>query len=464
MLSITSIDNNAADMVIVMKSYRIAVITTSTLEAHLQKIILNLDLPLDPASTFFSYGPLCDMRDTYRKIPSNVDGILTSGGRFASVIRGLAKNDDTPIVPIRMDEAAVYRLLWWLHLNKNVQDFSRIYCDFLEHTHIKIHDFLTTDTKYTPEAITSYTPNPLSVQEFQDTEESHYQKLLSVWGTGRFDYIVTAYSGLIPLLQEKGVRAVYPFPSQTAIFSACETLLKEIELRELRESLPAEIHFELQAFDGSNKNEFEHQCLVLENTLREFFSESSSNVVFNRAHFGIRILTDRKAVEWCTQNFTNCIISDYLSRRLDFEVFIGYGIGNDLYQAKRNAILSVREGKLLGGCYLVNWQQELIGPLNKRNAPVLSTGIGDLERSSSNFGVSSSTVMKVLSVIEKIPEKSITARELAAQLSVTRRSANYFLSSLEKMGLLMVTSSRRYSSRGRPELVYTRVNPLQKLS
>ena len=451
-------------MVIIMKLYRIAVITTALLQEHLKKIILNLNLPLDPTSVFFAYDLLNNMEDIYRQIPNDISGILTSGRRFSNVIRGLVKDEQTPVVPIRMDEAAVYRLLWDLHLNKNLQDFSRIYCDFLEQEHIGVQEFLMTDTKYGLEAIAASTPNPFSLHEFQDTEESQYQKLLSIWGTGRFDYIITSYSGLIPLLQKKGVRAVYPFPSQMSILNACETLLKEIEIFKLRESLPAEIHFELQTFKEDDREQFEHQCLVLENILREFFSESAYNVVFNRAHFGIRILADRKAVEWCTQNYTNCIISDYLSRRLDFDVFIGYGIGNDLYQAKRNAILSTREGKLLGGCYLVNWQQELIGPLNKKNVPVLSTGVGDLERNSSNFGVSSSTVIKVLSVIEKIPGKSITARELAAQLSVTRRSANYFLSSLEKMGLLVVTASRRYSSRGRPELVYTRVNQLQKLS
>ena len=66
------------------------------------------------------------------------------------------------------------------------------------------------------------------------------------------------------------------------------------------------------------------------------------------------------------------------------------------------------------------------------------------------------TVSKVMSALEASAEKEITAQELAFRLGVTKRSANRFLSTLEREEILKVAYKKRTTSRGRPESVFVR--------
>ncbi|MFR4626861.1 MAG: hypothetical protein ACLT8Y_10815 [Dorea formicigenerans] len=52
------------------------------------------------------------------------------------------------------------------------------------------------------------------------------------------------------------------------------------------------------------------------------------------------------------------------------------------------------------------------------------------------------TVSKVMSALEASAEKEITAQELAFRLGVTKRSANRFLSTLEREEILKVAYKR----------------------
>lgn len=438
-----------------VEPYRIAVIATHLIQSNIENAFSKFSLNCVPS--FYAYDPLKGMESVYRQLGSNVDGILVSGIRFADALKDLAARDQRPVVPILMDDAAVHRLLWRLHLERGVQDFSRVYCDFLDHLHLKIEDFLTADQGISISDYMAQPPTQQGLDNFQYAEDLHYQRLLSIWKTGNFDCIITRYSGLIPLLRKEGVQVYYPYHSHAAVRDACESLLREIEIRRLQENQPAEIHFNLEPSVISSNDLFEQRCVLLENTLREFFSDSALNVMPRRSHFGVCLLTDRKSVDWCTQNYTKCIISDYLSKRLDFKVSIGYGIGDNIYHAKLNALNAVREGELLGGSYLVNEKQELIGPLGHSSMLTVPTSSSMLSDNYNDSGLSSLTVMKVLSAIQNMPEGRITARELADKLSVTHRSANHFLSAMEKAGILAVVATRRLTTRGRPERVYGQV-------
>ena len=61
-----------------------------------------------------------------------------------------------------------------------------------------------------------------------------------------------------------------------------------------------------------------------------------------------------------------------------------------------------------------------------------------------------------MSALEESAEIEITAQELAFRLGVTKRSANRFLSTLEREEILKVAYKKRTTSRGRPESVFVR--------
>lgn len=141
-------------------------------------------------------------------------------------------------------------------------------------------------------------------------------------------------------------------------------------------------------------------------------------------------------------------------KHLDFKVYVGYGIGKGIYQARLNAINAARESEVSGGTYLVNDKEELVGPLGRSTQLTVPTAQSGFAFEISQVGLSPLTVSKVLAALHSMPEERITARELALKLSVTQRSANHFLSAMETAGILAVVTTRRLTTRGRPERVY----------
>ena len=435
--------------------YKIAVVTTEYVKRHMERCLSQLDL--DCSFQICCYHPFEDIEPVYRSLPTDAAGILITGKVFAEAIHHEHPEDQRPIRPFGVDDAAVHRLLWRLREEIGELDCQRIYTDFLDLLHMDTHEFMVEDHAITvSDAMTNearnYTTGGLST-----AEQAQYQKLLNIWHSGQCDLILTRYSELIPLLRDCGVRIYYPAPSIDSVRRACQDLIHQLEIRNLQEHQAAEIHINLWISNPvySMDDLFERRCVRLQEALTEFFSGFSMEHIIHRSHFGLDILTDRKMVAQCTRGYTTCLLSEFLSSRLDFKVFVGYGLGRSIYQARLNAINATRESEVSGGSYLINERDELVGPLGRDSQlTVPTTGIFAYQNNQS--GLSSLTISKVLSALDSTPEHQITARTLALKLSITHRSANHFLSAMCKAGLLQVVAERRTTSRGRPERVYAR--------
>ena len=435
--------------------YKIAVLTTEFVKRHMERCLSKLEL--DCSFQICCYHPFDDIEVVYQTIPQDAAGILSTGKVFAEAIHHDHPEDSRPLRPFGVDDAAVHRLLWRLREESGELDCQRIYTDFLDLLHMDTHEFMVEDHTVTlSDAMTNearnYTTGALAL-----SEQAQYQKLLNIWQTGQFDRILTRYSELIPLLRERGVYAYYPYPSIDSVRRACQELIHQLEIRHLQEHQAAEIHINLWISNPvySVDDLFERRCIRLQEALTEFFTGLSVEYIIHRSHFGLDILTDRKMVARCTQGYTTCLLSQFLHSRLDFKVFVGYGLGNSVYQARLNAINATREAEVSGGSYLINEKDELVGPLGRESQLTVPT-TGTFAYQNNRSGLSPLTIGKVLSALDSTPDHQITARVLALKLSITHRSANHFLSSMCTGGLLQVVSERRTTSRGRPERVYAR--------
>lgn len=125
-------------------------------------------------------------------------------------------------------------------------------------------------------------------------------------------------------------------------------------------------------------------------------------------------------------------------------------------QARLNALNACHEAELKKNTsYVVTEKEELIGPLG---ADATETFMVDNQSYRDiKSKLSPITVSKVMSALEASAEKEITAQELAFRLGVTKRSANRFLSTLEREEILKVAYKKRTTSRGRPESVFVRI-------
>ncbi|MCI8477435.1 MAG: hypothetical protein HFE97_03675 [Oscillospiraceae bacterium] len=434
--------------------YKIAVVTTEYIRRHIEWCLSKLKL--EATFCVCCYHPFEDIEPVYATIPTDAVGILTTGKIFAEAIQHDHPEDARELRPFGVDDAAVHRLLWRLWEEEGPLDFSRVYTDFLDLLHMDTREFLVEDHEMTlSDAMTSEARNYITYG-LQSSEQQQYQKLISIWKTGQFDQVLTRYSELIPLLREKGVRAYYPYPSIDSVRRACVDLLHHLEIRTLQEHQAAEIHVNLWIANPIYTVEdlFERRCSALQSALNDFFSRTPMEYLIQRSHFGLDILTDRKTIAYCTQGYTACLLEQFLRQRLDFKVFIGYGMGSSIYQARLNAINATRESEVSGGSYLINERDELIGPLGDGQLTVPTTAALALHANRS--GLSSLTVSKVMAALDSMSEQQISAGELAAKLGITRRSANHFLSAMKDAGLLQITAERRTTTRGRPERIYSR--------
>lgn len=434
----------------------IAMITTEYVKGHLEACTASLDLDCD--FKIYCYQPFEEVETVYHRIPQSAAGIITSGSRFAESIRRSYPDERRPIVPLEIDDAALHRLFWRLMEERGSLDYDHIYSDFMDKLHMGIHDFLTADHAVPLSQAMNWDAGQEEFESLRAAEARQYQKLLDIWETGQFDFIVTRYSGLLPMLREKGVRVYYPFPSLNCVRSTCQTLLQELELRRLQDNQAAEIHINLWITHPSYSTEtlFERRCVAIQAAVSDFFGSRALDHIVRRSHFGLDILTDRKTVDLCTGHFTVCTLGEFLERTLDFKVFIGYGLGQSVYQARLNAINATRESEVSGGSYLINEREELIGPLGKGTVLTIPPAPAQFAYGARGSGLSSLTISKVLAALERMPNQRITAQELALKLAITHRSANHFLSSMDKAGILQVVTERRTTTRGRPERVYGR--------
>ena len=170
----------------------------------------------------------------------------------------------------------------------------------------------------------------------------------------------------------------------------------------------------------------------------------------------MEILATKKDVLKITEDLSrDGLFAELKKRKTGWNFCIGYGFGAGIAQARLNALNACHEAELKKNTsYVVTEKEELIGPLGVEATETFMVDNQSYRDIQSKL--SPITVSKVMSALESSAEKEITAQELAFRLGVTKRSANRFLSTLEREEILKVAYKKRTTSRGRPESVFVR--------
>lgn len=435
---------------------KIAVITTEFLQDFIQSIFKKLDFDIQIG--IFTYRSFRDIPNLYLSLPQEYDGVLTSGIFPAAIIMKCFPDSPRCIGYFNSDDSSICRLFIQRFLEDGSVDLTRVYGDFVEIFGISLQDYLT------QEQTSSYTdlidPKVLamSLEEIYLLEEQELDIHRQLHEEGKVDFSVTRFSSIVPDLLKLGYRVYFPFPSGTFVKSVTEKLIQDMSIKRMQENLPAVINTIILAEGSNTQNSVTNQLhsLSLQSALHEFQGNSTLDYIIQPTSSGIEILTNKKTLSGYTKNFTGCTLSSFLNNKLDFEIGIGYGIGKDLYQARLNAINAAREACVQrNGSYLINESEELRGPLSETEFTntdcVNSTSI---KIAAQNTGLSPLTVNRIINTFHAMHNEPVTATDLANKLSVTKRSANRFLSALLQTGMIEITGQKRATTKGRPERVY----------
>ena len=433
---------------------KIAVITTNFMVNYVQDVFAKMQL--DCNYEIFVYKTFQDIPELYRKIPDDVTGILTSGSFPARVIQLSYPDTNRVIMPFNTDDAAICQLFFRLLEENRFLEFERIYADVVEMFGIDLKTYLMHDFSTPLSITTNQIVYEKGLEELFQIEEQEYQKHLKLWKSGTIDLCVTRFSSIVDRLVEQGVPVYFPFPSIGYMREICLKLFKEIEYKKMQDNSAAIINVTIAEEEKKGEaGSLEYQLLALQAALMEYLSADSQDYFIGRNVSGIEILTNRRYIEKITEHYQICKLAGGLG--LNYKVNIGYGLGQELQQARINARRALEKAdKYKGGSSFIAMEEGII-PKTLNRIKINSAEIQDVQKEkieTKKMKVPEYKVKEVVKIIEKTQEGQITAQELAESLGITKRSSNRILSALEEQGVVEIAKTRATSAKGRPERIY----------
>ena len=431
-------------------SRKIAVIVTELLKDFTDSILKKFS---DRFSyRIFTYHVFEDIPQIAQQITEEFDGILTSGSFPAHMLKLSCPTERRPVAFFNTDDAALFRLLLKLLEQNRQLDFHRVYADIVELFGVSLADFI--EGKASLPDITALSDEDFSLERMRQVEKEQYEKHLSLWMEGKTDLSISRLSSIVPALKEAGVNVYFPYPSEKYVQGICLSLLQEIELLKLRETIPGIVILKPEEPKGPKpfSSSLDYSYNQLENLVIEFINSSMINISVQRRRYGLEIVASKKELALWTQDFQEDSLRDFIGESLSCH--IGYGTGSTLAQARLNALNACLESAQKGcGSYFINEGDQLIGPLGTAGRqPVMV--VGKELPSGLKSALSPLTIQKIYAAFNASEKKELTARELALFLGITKRSANRFLTVLTQEGWLRVAYKTRSTTKGRPEGVY----------
>lgn len=176
---------------------------------------------------------------------------------------------------------------------------------------------------------------------------------------GKIKYSLSRMSPIMPQLLEAGVNCYYISPSQNDIRLSFEQLTHEIAVNQLQKHQPAAIDILLpsgKAAGSCDPAERKNRYEALKRLINAYSKKNLYSFILRDTRSGFRISTDYETVKQITDSFTSCLLGDYIRQNGDYQVCIGYGLGDTLGQAEANAENAAKESRFSGGksSYLIN--------------------------------------------------------------------------------------------------------------
>lgn len=405
-------------------------------------------IKLDCRFEVIAYENFHHITEIFKEHQNDADGFMTSGVTAMATIEKAFPDNIKPVISFEADEISLYRMLLEYFVEKKDLDTKRVIFDFLLPIHSKatveyfLHDISTpmirTEIEKWLENMTSY--------NLDNVEKEIAEKTLSLWNNGEIDLVIAHYSSNIPFFEKHGIPYIYPYPSIEQMQNLINNLIEKIEINRLRNSLTTVIAI-------SSKNDSD--SYKLEDAILNFKKDSALDFILQNEDDSYFIFTNLKVARFLTDNIRFCHLYKDLFEKYNIDTYIGYGVGNDISQAKSNSKLALKESILSGGSMFIDENQSIIGPLNvDKPLKIKKSNSDNIHSIAEKCKLSSLTIQKLFSIVKMNDSNKITSVDLAERLGVTVRNANRILGNLEKGGAAEVVYSESISTKGRPVKVY----------
>lgn len=421
------------------------------------------EIPSETQVDFFSYSDKKEFEDVCKNICKAYDGIITSGYLPDSVLEHAGYARSTFHEHFHFDLEYAYHLILRELLEQKGLRISEIGIDFLYRTEKNLEELiLSNQVSWAIQVIEEEFKKVVSYDAMELWEkglEAYYEKLLEA---RKIRCVLTSSFAVSENLTAKGYHCKYILPSLNTIKQVIKTLCYKIEMQNMRGIMPAMIRVDLHPpKDAESTYSLIQYNEGLKKKLMEFIQLEGRNLNLRCNTNSFEIYSDLDTIQNLTKNYTHCCLMKYISQPLEEMISIGYGLGDTFYQAHVRAMTASDYGfqskKELGSSFLIDEKEQLIAlksDVQETANETICIANENLKQISLEAKLSVSTLMKIMNVLKMEQTEEISSVELMNHLRVSLRTANHYLSNLEKCGRASVVAQRRPNGRGRSINVY----------
>ena len=409
---------------------------------------------------YYSYEDLSELDNLYILLKDRYDGFVTSGIVPHHYLTEIAGEDDTSFACFRFDIENTYRILLQQCIRRSSADLSRVGIDFLGEGRSLARVVTEGDL---PRAAVKFEHqvSVLTAQELADFEDRLNRSYLERYHQGELDLVVTYFYSTVQTFAGLPLDCYYLYPSENEFRYVMRSLEQHITQRKVKGSFPAMLRIDLTAEVSGNSDRTDLFVTDMQRVLLEFIDRFNNKLSLKAGTGYFELYTDSRTVDQLTGHFHTCSLMHHLREKLRFRGCIGYGIGADFYSARSNALKAVRfacqQADGQNGSYLID-QNQMLTCLADQGEPeekwVRQLPADYVDQLADRASLSAQTIRKIVGVMMEEGSEQITSAELIAHLGITLRTANRYLSNLEKSGLAEPVGRKNAGGRGRPIVIY----------
>lgn len=413
----------------------------------------------DVSLDFYAYQTLYELNDTFLRIKDQYDGFLVSGIFPLQSLRiSGAADRDTLIEPCPIDVENIFQILLRQMLVHRDLKLSRVGMDFVQDDHT-LADLLQkeefADNVHSHEARWKTFTTMDQLIEEENSVTRMYEKL---YREDKIDLIITYFYSAAEQMSRYGIDCFYAYPSSNMLVQLIEKLKAQISIKALKDTLFTVIHIDMEEIHKLGDSSYERYKAELNRIVKEYNKQNYNKMILKNNYSDLELYTDSAVLKLLTSEFHECHLWKRLNRELGFNSFIGYGMGNSLYQARVNAIDACHYGRNggagAGGSFLIDEHDNLTVLDIGREGAVFQVNQDYVNEVANKVRLSAETIVRLMGIMDTLNTDELSSQELMAHLDISLRSANKFLSSLEKHGYAHVVKQKRNGNKGRPINVY----------
>ncbi|WP_042477521.1 hypothetical protein [Bacillus ndiopicus] len=406
---------------------------------------------LKPSFCEFHYHTYTDFDELYGLLEQHLS--TGAGALFSGQIPYFFAQTQFPKVSTHMlyfdiSERDFYRALTELFYEKKIT-MDRIAIDFCyeENGYLGIHEWSTGQKPH----LFSQTMNDFANNNIINKAADWH---IQLHGDNKVDLSVTRISEMRERLAEQNIPFIFLHPSLHAMQLTLDNMLNKLQLQQLTRNKVVVVHI-LIPIDKSNIDELEYRQIALYKAILDFKQIYTSSFIVHREASYIAIITTYEHFLTTTNNYTHCLLVDFLDDKLSFPVKIGWGIGDSLLESQEFAkkAASLCSSKETQGYIIENTRE--IGPLlygtllqfdNEKQQHLLQL--------STTHDIPLLQLQKIELILEKLETTIVSGELLGTHLGITIRSANRILQQLHEKNLAVELPSITSTTRGRPKKYY----------